>query len=44
MILTGELSFLSVPTVLGYIRSEEIPEVPANKFLYKGDKLDLASQ
>ena len=28
-------------TVFGDIRPEEIPEVPANKFLYRGDKLDL---
>ena len=41
LILTGELSFLAVTTVLGKKWSEEIQEVPANKFLYRGDKLDL---
>ena len=30
-----------VTTVYGDIRPEEIPEVPSNKFLYRGDKLDL---
>ena len=30
-----------VTTVYGDIRPEEIPEVPSNKFLYRGDKQDL---
>ena len=27
--------------MFGDIRPEEIPEVPSNNFLYRGDKLDL---